>query len=146
MMTASNEFAQYLRTLVRGQTAENDRIEARLDAAGWVGYPQFLAVAFFLAVERRFQRPADPGEIIRFVADIRASLADGGPDIDPDTAERMIRSVLDERVRFDMSALNAEMVGRIQSAVVYAVLTEADLADPDLDQFLAEAERLASSH
>lgn len=138
----NTEFAEYVRTLVRGDDEANERIEQELDRTGWDGYPHFLAVAFFLAVDKRFSRPADTAEIIRFVADTRAELGDDGPAIDQHLAERLIRSVLDDSARVEATA-DAEMIGRIQSLVLYEILSDGRLTDEHVDSFLAEAARLA---
>ncbi|GAA0923451.1 hypothetical protein Vau01_069820 [Virgisporangium aurantiacum] len=141
----SNDLAEFLRTMVKGDAEANDRIERKLDAEGWTGWPIFLAYCFYLAVDRYFKRPADAGEIVRFVADIRAWVGDDGPSIDPVMAERLIRSVLDEDMDIDTNALDQEMLGHVETAVVYAVLTRSNMSDVELDSFFAEAKKLASA-
>lgn len=138
----NQQFAAYVRTLVCGDDEANQRIEAELDRSGWDGYPHFLAVAFHLAVSERFHRPPNSAEIIRFVADMRAELGDDAPHIDQHVAERLIRSVLAGNVRIDPSE-DPEMIGRIQSLVLYEILADARLTNEQLDGFLGEAARLA---
>jgi hypothetical protein len=141
----SNDLAEFLRTMVKGDAEANDRVERKLDAEGWTGWPTFLAYCFYLAVDRHFKRPADAGEIVRFVADIRAWIGDESPGIDPVVAERLIRSVLDESTEIDTNALDQEMLGRIETAVVHTVLTRSNMSDAELDAFFAEAVKLASA-
>ena len=144
MTQSQTDFVDYLRTLALGQHEENDRIEERLDATGWIGYPRFIATAFFLAVDRHFTQPADAGEIIRFVAAIRSQVPPDGPTVDQDLAEKLIRSVLDDSVTVDRSATDPEMVGKIQSLVVYHILTEGMKNEDELNAFLAEVARSAT--
>ena len=140
-MAMNPELPNYVRTLVRGERELNDQIEERLDRDGWDGLPRFLASLFFAAVDRRFGENALPGEIIRFVAALREDLSYGGPDIDPVGAEALIKSVLDPTVDYD---LGQEMIGRIQLATSYKILSEGDLSDAELDEILAEATEFAT--
>ncbi len=136
-------FIEYVKTMVRGDHEANDRFERSLDAVGWRGWPQFLAAAFFLVVEHQFSHLADPGQIVRFVASMRAEIGEDGPEIDQLLAERMIRSVLDEGVTLDLSTSDQQMVGKIQTLVTYTVLASA--TEAELNKLLEEASRLASS-
>lgn len=140
-MTIKPEFVEYVRTMVRGEHDANDEVEARLDEIGWDGFPRFLASAFFLAVDRRFAKDTPQGEIIKFVADLRADASDGGPAMDPVGAENLIRSIVDPEVDYELSQ---EMIGRIQAAAVLKILTEDELTDDQLDDFFSEAVGLAS--
>jgi 3-methyladenine DNA glycosylase/8-oxoguanine DNA glycosylase len=140
-VTVKPEFVEYIRTMVRGEHEANDEIEAELDETGWDGFPRFLASVFFLAVDRRFSKDTPPGEIIKFVADLRADASDGGPAIDPIGAENLIRSIVDSDVDYDLSQ---EMIGRIQAATALKILTEEELTDKQLDDFFSEAVGLAS--
>lgn len=140
-MTIKPELPAYIRTLVRGEHDEHDRIQAQLDAEGWDGFPRFLASLFFLAVDRRFGERASRADVIKFVADLRADLAHGGPEIRAEDAEVLINANIDPDIDYD---IDPDMVGKIQAATVYKVLTDEELSDADLDAFLAEAVQLAS--
>ncbi|MFY1702645.1 hypothetical protein ACN28G_13015 [Micromonospora sp. WMMA1923] len=129
------EFPDYIRTLVRGEHAANDAIEARLQAEGWDGFPKFLAMAFFLAVDLRFGENAEWSDVIKFVADLRTDLH-GGAEINAEAAERLIMSVVDPSVDYTAAQ---EMIGAIQAATALKILAEANLTDTDLDSLLAEA-------
>ncbi|MGX7675575.1 hypothetical protein [Plantactinospora sp. DSM 117369] len=135
------ELPEYIRTLVRRDRAANDRIEAQLDASGWSGFPRFLAALFFLAVDRRFGETSSHADVIKFVAELRADLTNGGPGINAEAAETLISSILDPSVDYN---IEQEMIGKIQAATVYKVLTEEHISDSDLDAFLTEAVELAS--
>ncbi|WP_326561274.1 hypothetical protein [Micromonospora sp. NBC_01796] len=140
-MTIKPELPEYIRTLVRGDHDANDRIEAKLDAEGWGGFPRFLAALFFITVDRRFGESSTPADVIKFVAELRADLSQGGPDIDAEAAEALITSIIDPSVDY---TIDQSMIGRIQAATVYRVLTQEDLTDTDLDAVLAEAVELSS--
>ncbi|MEU8182189.1 hypothetical protein AB0B85_16165 [Micromonospora sp. NPDC049044] len=135
------ELPEYIRTMVRGDHAANDAVEARLDVEGWDGLPRFLAAVFFLAVDRRFGETTGRAEVITFVGGLRAGLADGGPEIDAEAAETLIMSIIDPSIDYSISQ---EMIGRIQAATVQKILTEENLTDNELDAMLAEAVRIAS--
>ncbi|MGI5214642.1 hypothetical protein ACQEUR_17100, partial [Plantactinospora sp. CA-290183] len=75
-MTIKAELPAYVRALVRGDHQAHDQLQAQLDAEGWEGFPRFLSSLFFLAVDRRFGENATPAEVIKFVAELRADLAD----------------------------------------------------------------------
>lgn len=102
--------------------------------------PRFLASLFFLAVDRRFRENYSPAEVIKFVADLRADLANGGPNISAEDAEALIRANLDPELDYD---IEPSMIGKIQATVVYKVLTDASITDEQLDALLAEAAELA---
>jgi hypothetical protein len=91
----SPEMVEYIRTMVRGDHEANDRIEARLDEIGWDGFPALLGAVFYFAVNQRFNERTSPGEIMRFVADMRAAAPAGTPEIDANAAETLIRAAVD---------------------------------------------------
>lgn len=130
----------YIRTLVRGDDEAHERIQDRLDAEGWEGFPRFLASLFFLAVDRKFGANSSPAEVIKFVADLRSGLARGGPEIRADEAEALINANLDPAATYQISP---DAIGKIQAATVYKVLTDENLTDEELEAFLSEAVELA---
>jgi len=140
-MTIRPELPEYIRTLVRGEHEANDQLEAQLDGTGWEGFPRFLAALFFISVDRRFGEVGTPADVIKFVAGLRTDLSNGGPEIDAEAAETLIISIIDPSINY---AIEQNMIGKIQAATIYKVLTEEDLSDSDLDAILAEAVQLAS--
>lgn len=134
------ELLEYVRALVRGDTETYDRLQAQLENEGWPGFPRFLAALFFIAVDRRFGTNVDLPQIIRFVAEMRADVSDGGPPIDPVGAENLIRSIIDPTVDYD---LDPDAIGTIQATAIYKILSE-DCVDEELESVLAEASVLAS--
>ncbi|MEN3612320.1 hypothetical protein AAH979_22560 [Plantactinospora sp. ZYX-F-223] len=140
-MTIKPELPAYIRTLIQGDNDAHDRIQAQLDSEGWDGFARFLASLFFLAVERRFGEDATSADIIKFVADLRAGMTDGGPEINAEDAEALIRANIDPEADYDV---DPSMIGKVQAAVVYKVLTDERITDEDLDAVLTEAAQLAS--
>jgi hypothetical protein len=139
-VTTRSDPAEFIRTLVEGNYEATGRYEQRLDEQGWAGFPRFLGTVFFLAVERRFGAD-NRGEIIRFVADLRARGGEETVDVDPHTAETTIRKVFDPALRIDV---DQTAIGRIQTLVVHKILTEENLSPAELDTFLGEAEEFAA--
>ncbi|MFI6064453.1 hypothetical protein ACIA47_04165 [Micromonospora sp. NPDC051227] len=138
---SSPEMVDYIRTMVRGDHEANDRVEARLDQLGWDGFPTLLGAVFYFAVNRRFDERTPPGEIMRFVADMRAATPAGAPEIDANSAETLIRAAVDPDVE---TAIDPQMAGRIQGLVILAILGDDAIADDDLDALLADAVALAN--
>lgn len=135
---------EYIRTMVRGEYEENDRLEAKLDAEGWDEFPTLLGAVFYYAVTRRFAEGASQEEIIRFVAEMRAAApAEAAEAIDANAAERLVRAALDPGVESDVES---EMSGAIQGLTVMHVLGAPDVTEQDLDALLAEALKLANRY
>ncbi len=80
----------YIRTMVRGDHAANDAVDAKLDAEGWDGLSRYLPAVFFLALDRRLGETAGRAEVITFVGELRAGLADN--ELDGLLAEAVILS------------------------------------------------------
>lgn len=140
-MSTRSDSAEFIRTLVLGEYDANDQYEQKLDEQGWIGFPRFLATAFFLAVGRRFKTGDNHAEVVRFVADLRATSPDAAAILDPQATELVIRAVLDPDVAFD---LDQTTLGKVQTMVVHKILTEEHLSADELDEFLGEAEGLAA--
>jgi len=132
-------FIDYVATLVRHEKERNKQIEDEIAAAGWVGWPVFLTMVFFEAVDRKLgPEPADAA-IVRFVADVRAEFPE--MDIDATVAERMIRSVFDPRIAW---ATDPAMRARLQLSASYVALRGGGYSDEELTRLLEEAWRAAA--
>ncbi len=140
-MAIKPELIEYIRSLVRGDREANDRAEEVLNAEGWDEFPRFINTLFFIAVERRFTAESDPAEIIALVASIRADFSRGGPALDPLAAENLVKAVFDPAIEWTD---DLEMVGQIQAAVVYKILSTENLTDDELSDVLAEAAESAA--
>jgi hypothetical protein len=141
-LNTRSDSAEFIRTLVLGQHEANDRYEQKLDDQGWIGFPRFLATAFFLAVGRRFPAGGNHGEIVRFVAGLRATSPDTALILDAQATELVIRAALEPDVTFD---LDQTTIGKIQTMVLHRVLSDENLSLAELDAFLDEAEGLAAT-
>jgi phage FluMu protein gp41 len=142
-MKNSDALVEYIRTLVRDDVAANDEIEAQLDREGWGDdFPRFSTVLFFLAVNLRFGNELDRARIIQFVAELRISTSNGGPEIDASAAESLIAAAIDQTLDYNISQ---EMIGRIQGATIYKALKEANLTDQDLTSLIQEATEITDN-
>ncbi|MFG1952698.1 hypothetical protein [Micromonospora sp. NPDC048830] len=130
----------YIRTMVNGEHAENDRIEARLDAQGWEGFGVLLGAVFYMAVNRRFSRGASQDEIIRFVSEMRSTMT-GGPETDAGSAEKLVAAALDPSIDTD---IDPKLAGRIQGLAILHVLGGEQVSDDELNALLTEAVDLAN--
>ncbi|MEU6023574.1 hypothetical protein [Micromonospora sp. NPDC047134] len=130
----------YIRTMVKGEHAENDRIEARLDAQGWDGFGTLLGAVFYFAVNRRFPNGASQDEVIRFVSEMRITTT-GGPETDAASAEKLINAALDPSIDTDVEPT---MAGRVQGPTILHILGSCAVSDRELDDLLSEAAALAS--
>ncbi|WP_204000464.1 hypothetical protein [Micromonospora lutea] len=130
----------YIRTMVKGEHAENDRIEARLDDQGWEGFSTLLGAVFYFAVNRRFPDGASPDEVIRFVSEMRLTTT-GGPGTDATSAEELISAALDPSVDTD---IDPHLAGRVQGLTILHILGAGTVSDEELDALLTEAAALAS--
>lgn len=129
----------YIRTMVKGDHAENDRIEARLDDQGWEGFGKLLGAVFYFAVNRRFPHGASQDEVIRFVSEMRSTTT-GGPETDATSAEKLIHAALDPSVDSDT---DPKMAGRVQGLTILHTLGAGAISDEELDNLLAEGSALA---
>lgn len=137
----NSDAVEFIRTLVRGDFEANNRYEQRLNEQSWIGFPRFLSTVFFLAVERRFSGPSEEGNIIKFVADLRASGTGEAASLFPQAVETLIRAVLDPSVKVN---LDQTTMTQIQTLVVHKILTDEVLPDDELDALLGRAEQLAN--
>ncbi|MEV4630431.1 hypothetical protein AB0J90_29625 [Micromonospora sp. NPDC049523] len=134
-MKIKPEMVEYIRTMVKGDHEANDRIEAELDAQGWDNFPTLLGAVFYFSVNRRLSPKATAGEIMLFVAEMRAA-APSGSQIDPTAAEKLVRAALDPSI--DIS-VEPQMVGRIQGMTILHILSNPEVTDQDLETLLANS-------
>jgi recombinational DNA repair protein RecT len=80
-------------------------------------------------------------EIIRFVADARAEFSPSGSDFDPVAAETMIKSVLG---RACAGSVDTHTLVEVEMVLIRKVLKDANPMSDQLDEFLAEAEGVAT--
>jgi hypothetical protein len=91
-------------------------------------------MALTLAARRRFAPIYTAGDVIRFVAEVRAAMGD---EVDPLTAQRIPRGVLGELLDEDAKALAVP-------AVLLVLVGQEKLPGEDLEALLAEARVMAN--
>jgi hypothetical protein len=111
-----------------------DRAEARQ------GYSALVTAAFAEAVERRFGTGYQGADIVEFVASVRSSSDQVAAELDPDVAERVIRVVLEDASVDDLSR---DAITGAQLLLLIGLIADAQLDSEGMDQFLAEARKLA---
>jgi len=104
------------------------------------GYATLLAAAFFEAVDRRFAEDGTTADVIEFVADVRTRSQALGEVIDPHAAERLIGAALTDE---DIDDLDAKAKGRLFAVLLAGLIADEQLSKDGLDEFLAEARKLA---
>lgn len=140
-MAITDDQVAVLRSMLTGDAAEYDRLTGLLDKTdGWGRYTALVAAAFFEAVDRRFGTKYTRPDIIQFVADARGRFPEGGPDLDPVAAERLILSVLED---VEIDDIDDETVVKCQVAFLTALIVDENLDAVGLGGFLENARKLA---
>jgi hypothetical protein len=140
-MPVTDDQVAALRALLVDDIGHHQQLFGRLDRAqARKGYPALVTAAFGQAVERRFGQHYQPGDIVSFVADVRARSDRLARDLDPDVAERAINAVLGHGTTRD---LDKEAITRARLVLLGGLVADARLDDAGLDEFLAAARKLA---
>lgn len=138
----TDEQAATLRAYLTGDPDRYAELHARLDRGqDATAYTALIIAAFFEAVDRRFAKNGTTGDVISFVADLRARSDRLAQEIDPQTAERLIRAALTDE---DISDLNDQVKGRVYTVVLAALVADEHFDDAQLDAFVTEARHLAN--
>lgn len=117
------------------------QLHEQLAQAGDVaGYGELVYAAFVVAVQRRFGPRWTVPDVIRFVVAARIRLGEVDIDIDPQASETLIRRALGENVPIE---LHEEAVGRAQIFLLSELISDEQLDDEGLAEFLAAARVLA---
>jgi hypothetical protein len=141
-MPVTDDEVAALRAHLQGNQALQQELYERITTpAAKTRYTTLLAAAFMEAVNRRFSGRDSAGEVIEYVADVRARAPEVGEKIDPGRAERLIRRILADDV--DVSDIDARMRGRIFIIFLVALVSDAEYDDGQLEAFLAEARKAA---
>lgn len=137
------EMIDYIRTMVRGDYERNDQIEAALDTEGWDNFSTLLGVVFYFAVNRRLAETSNSTDIIRLVAEMRASTPSNAPEVDVNAAEKLIRAALDPSIE---AKVDPEMAGSIQGLTILYILGDPSVSDAELERILSDAAEVASRY
>jgi hypothetical protein len=138
----TDEQAATLRAYLTGDPGRYEELHARLDRGqDAAAYTALIIAAFFEAADRRFAKNGTTADIITFVAGLRARSDRLGQEIDPQTAERLIRAALTDE---DISDLNDQVKGRIYPVVLAALVADEHPGDTQLDALITQARHLAN--
>jgi hypothetical protein len=130
-----------LRAFLALQPDEVERLTKQLvDARRVEGYGELVYAAFVTAVRRRFSPTWTIPDVIRFVATVRARLLDDEIEIDPLTAEILVRRALGDGIAAE---LDGEARTRAQIFLLGELVVDEQLDNAELDAFLATARVLA---
>ena len=142
----SDEYVEALRLFLKDDDAfepVSRGLEERDGAAGGNIYAALMAAALHVAARRRFGSSYTNPDVIRFVALVRGTLQRSDADIDPRTAEAVLRTVL--------GGPAADMGGDVYAqakalpAMLLVMVRLLDPSDSELTAFLAEARTLAAN-
>jgi hypothetical protein len=141
-VTVSDDQVAALRAHLLHEFDKAGRLNRQIaEATDMEGYGEFVWAAFVLAARRRFAPEWTVPQIVKYVAAARARWGKDADDIDPRTAEIMMRRALDDHVPTDLD----EMVrGRAQVFLLTELIAnDQELDEAGLDELLAQARALA---
>jgi hypothetical protein len=137
----SGEQVAALRAFLALDSDQARRLTEQLVEAGRVeGYGELVYAAFVSTVRRRFSPTWTVSDIIRFVAATRAELLQDDIEIDPRTAEILVRRALGDGIAIE---LNEKSRARAQILLLSKMVVDAGFDDAGLDALLAQARSLA---
>ena len=140
-MPVSDDQVATLRALLSDDMGRYRQLFSGLDRAeAKKGYSALVTAGFAEAVERRFGTGYRGGDIVEFVASVRSRSDQVAAELDPDVAERVIRVVLEDAPVDDLSR---DAITGAQLLLLIGLIADAQLDCEGLDQFLAEARKLA---
>jgi hypothetical protein len=141
-----DEYVEVLRLFLKEDDAfepVSRGLEQRDRATGGNVYAALMAAALHVAARRRFGSSYTNPDVIRFVAMVRGTLQQPDADIDPRTAEAVLRTVLGSSAA-DMGG-DVYAQAKALPAMLLVMVRLLDLPDSELSAFLAEARALAAS-
>lgn len=140
-MAVTDEEVAALRAYLALEPEKAERLTRQLiETDRLVGYGELVYAAFATAVRRRFPPTWMIPDVIRFVATARARLLDDEIEVDPRAAEILVRRALGDGIAVDLDEV---VRARAQVLRLGELITDEDLDDAGLDEFLATARVLA---
>lgn len=137
----SDKQVEALRAFLALQPDDAERLARQLaDARHFEGYGELIYAAFVTAVRRRLSPTWTIPDVIRFVATTRARLLNEEIEIDPRTAEILMRRALGDVIAAE---LDEEARTRAQIFLLGELVVDEQLDDAGLDALLATARTLA---
>jgi hypothetical protein len=132
---------RYLYALVRRDQSTRRRLEAELNRLRSGADLVVLDNAFDVAVERMFANERDDGDIVGFLAAVRRRYGLDDDSLPAAEAEALIKRSLGQRVQVPPMSLSVDL--DIRCGIFMGVMDELGLADCDVRESIAEAERRA---
>jgi hypothetical protein len=140
-MVVSDDQVAALRAFLALEPNETERLTKQLvETDRLEGYGELVYAAFVAAVRRRFSPTWTVPDVIRFVGTARARLLNDEIEIDPRTAEILMRRALGDGI---VAERDEEARARAQIFLLGEMVVDEDLDDDGLDEFLATARVLA---
>jgi hypothetical protein len=142
--TITNEYMYALRAFLTGDPAfarMSERLEARDGRQGGDIYAALAGAAITVAARRQFGSGYTAADLIRFVAQARASTPGRGADIDPRTAEQLMRTVLGNEPAPE--GLGQDAKARAVSLLLLELTSQQKMTGAELDIVLDKARSLA---
>jgi|GEM_PF-1638374 len=139
-----DEETKFVRTILIQDWESYDSFVRQFEEQGKGTPVAIIGYAFFVAVQRRFRQSLDPGEVMRFVADARANLAEGH-QLPAKEAEALIFAMLGMDIagaEETVDKLDIGEMAEIQAQLLFRLIEDAQLSEEQLDAFLLEAEEL----
>jgi hypothetical protein len=140
-MVVSDDQVAALRAFLALEPYETERLTKQLvETDRLEGYGELVYAAFVAAVRRRFSPTWTVPDVIRFVGTARARLLNDEIEIDPRTAEILMRRALGDGI---VAERDEEARTRAQIFLLGEMVVDEELDDDGLDEFLATARVLA---
>lgn len=140
-MAVTDHQVATLRAYVTGDFDEHDRLRRQLDRdADSAGWSALVAAGFFEAVYRRFSKEGTEADVVEFVGSVRARSEQLSNDIDPRIAEQLILYSLGTG---SISGIESRVRLATQLILLTALIVDEQLDDAGLDDFMAEARKIA---
>jgi hypothetical protein len=141
MYAGRADYFDLIRQLVRGDHRAYALVCSELDDTGWEGLGVVVGAVFFEAVRNCFNGGYSPADVIRFVAEFRAEIAESGFDVDPRPAEMLIRAVLTGETEM-VSDLTPPVIVETEMLLLWKLLS--GLSDPELTLSFEQSDALVT--
>jgi hypothetical protein len=128
-----------LRALVSADFRRHKELMDAIPAGGLEDYSEVIGAAFYLAVRMQFPKRYSAEEVIRLVAETRASVDLTGDVVDPRVGELVVRSALGED-RDKVAEVPDDKLAAAETAICAYLAHERRLGDPD--DFMRKVEQL----
>ncbi|GLZ05184.1 hypothetical protein Acsp03_26500 [Actinomadura sp. NBRC 104412] len=147
-MTVTDRAVATLRTLLKGELEEHERLLNAMDEnEANIGYSALVNAAFFEAARRRFLKdgkPASDAEVIDYVAYARSWSDRVAEDIDPSIAETVINMAI-EKIPANANKELDNNAAYTNKLMLLAVLTrDANYSEGELEEFMEQTQELAA--